>query len=170
MIERDDLGKQSNKCYESTLDCQFLKILKKTKEYDMPAKIWTALAILACLSLPAFAQVQQKPVNGLLAGTFHTERPTLLSLGFSWKISGDDNRNATVAVTYRRVGEKAWIQGLPLFRMGGELIAGPKPMFGGLNYYDYRVPPAFAGSVLNLQPDTAYCPAPFEMVLPEVWF
>ena len=84
MIERDDLGKQSNKCYESTLDCHFLKILKKTKEYDMPAIIWTALAILACLSLPAFAQVQQKPVNGLLAGTFHTERPTLLSLGFSW--------------------------------------------------------------------------------------
>jgi len=123
----------------------------------MPIRVWTVLALLMCMSLPVAAQVQQKPsANAVRAGAFHTERPTLLSLGFSWRISGDDNRNATVAVTYRRADEKAWKQGLPLFRMGGEFIAGPKPMFGGLNYYDYRVPPAFAGSVLNLQPDTAY--------------
>jgi hypothetical protein len=36
------------------------------------------------------------------AGDFVIERPTLLSLGFAWKISGDDNRNAAVAVTYRK--------------------------------------------------------------------
>jgi hypothetical protein len=94
--------------------------------------------------------------NAVTPGSFFIERPTLLSLGFEWKISGDDNRNATVAVTYRKAGDNRWRNALPLFRTGGEFIAGPKPEFGGLNYYNYTVPPAFAGSVLNLQPDTEY--------------
>ena len=51
---------------------------------------------------------------------------------------------------------RIWRDALPLFRMGGEFSAGPKPQYGGLNYYNYTVPPAFAGSVLNLQPDTEY--------------
>jgi hypothetical protein len=89
-------------------------------------------------------------------GAFVTERPTLKSLGFEWKINGDDNRNAAVAVTYRKTAASVWRQALPLFRMGGEFIAGPKPQFGGLNYYNYTVPPGFAGSVLNLDPDTEY--------------
>jgi len=88
--------------------------------------------------------------NAVTPGDVVIERPTLLSLGFEWKISGDDNRNATVAVTYRKTGESKWRAALPLFRMGGEFIAGPKPQFGGLNYYNYTVPPAFASSVLNL--------------------
>jgi hypothetical protein len=130
---------------------------KDKGECAMLTRIWIALALLICWTNPGFAQAQKKPaVNAVRAGAFHTERPTLLSLGFSWRITGDDNRNATVAVSYRQVGEKAWRQGLPLFRMGGEFIAGPKPQYGGLNYYDYLVPPAFAGSVLNLQPDTEY--------------
>ncbi len=39
--------------------------------------------------------------------------------------------------------------------MGGEFIAGPKPQYGP-NYYNYTVPPGFAGSVLGLEPDTEY--------------
>jgi hypothetical protein len=49
---------------------------------------------------------------------FITEPPTLLSLGFEWKIDGDDNRNATVEVSYRKKGEQNWKQGLPLLRIG----------------------------------------------------
>jgi hypothetical protein len=93
--------------------------------------------------------------NAVAPGAFVIERPTLLSLGFEWKISGDDNRNAVVAVSYRKAGEHNWLKALPLFRMGGEFIAGPKPQYGP-NYYNFTVPPGFAGSVLNLQPDTDY--------------
>ena len=106
----------------------------------------------ACCVLAGKARADDR----VAPGAFIIERPTLVSLGFEWKISGDDNRNAQVAVTYRRAGETAWHEALPLFRMGGEFIAGPKPQYGGRNYYDYSVPPAFAGSVLNLQPGTAY--------------
>jgi hypothetical protein len=94
--------------------------------------------------------------NAVAPGAFVSERPTLLSLGFEWKITGDENRNASVLVTYRKTGETKWHEALPLFRLGGEFIAGPKPQYGGINYYNYTVPPGFAGSVLNLQPDTSY--------------
>src|SRR5215510_25975 len=112
-------------------------------------KILPAMAALAALTGAAAAD------NAVVAGNFVIERPTLLSLGFEWKISGDDNRNAAVAVTYRKTGDTKWLKALPLFRMGGEFIAGPKPQYGP-NYYNFTVPPAFAGSVLNLQPDTEY--------------
>ncbi|HEX4273449.1 MAG TPA: hypothetical protein VHZ32_18805 [Rhizomicrobium sp.] len=112
--------------------------------------------LLAISVLCALAGAAHAADNAVTPGDFVIERPTLLSLGFEWKISGDDNRNAVVDVTYRKTGESKWRKALPLFRMGGEFIAGPKPQFGGLNYYNYTVPPAFAGSVLNLQPDTEY--------------
>jgi len=111
------------------------------------------LALIALGFLAGAARADDKAVT---PGAFIVERPTLLSLGFEWTISGDDNRNAAVAVTYRKAGESQWRPALPLFRMGGEFIAGPKPQYGGLNYYNYTVPPAFAGSVLNLQSDTEY--------------
>src|ERR1700761_4984047 len=114
---------------------------------------WLFGALLAVCALCGAARADDKAVT---PGAFVIERPTLLSLGFEWKISGDDNRNAVVAVTYRSHGESSWRQALPLFRMGGEFIAGPKPQYGGLNYYNYTVPPGFAGSVLNLEPDTEY--------------
>src|ERR1035438_1303547 len=56
------------------------------------------------------------------AGEFYAERPTLVSLGFEWRIAGDDNRNATVAVSYRKKGDQAWREGLPLLRIGNERI------------------------------------------------
>jgi hypothetical protein len=90
------------------------------------------------------------------AGEVVVERPTLVSLGLEWKIDGDANRNSAVDVFYRRVGQPEWRKGLPMLRMGGEFVAGPKPQYGEQNYYDYTVPSGFAGSVLGLEPDTEY--------------
>ncbi len=78
------------------------------------------------------------------------EHPTLLNLGFEWSIRGDSNRNATVDVQFRRVGEEAWRDALPLVRMGGENV------YRRRENLDYSVPPGFAGSILNLQPGTEY--------------
>src|SRR5256885_4602330 len=61
------------------------------------------------------------------AGDFSVEPPTLLSLGFDWKIAGDDNRNASVEVTYRKKGETAWKKGLPLLRLQREWVNGGPP-------------------------------------------
>ena len=45
------------------------------------------------------------------AAEFIVEPPTLVSLGFEWRLDGDDNRNATVAVFYRKKGDQAWKDG-----------------------------------------------------------
>jgi len=79
---------------------------------------------------------------------FITEPPTLLSLGFEWRIDGDDNRNAVVAVSYRKKGETAWKEGLPLLRIGNERI--------NENSLNYVVPNGFAGSIFELEPATEY--------------
>jgi hypothetical protein len=108
------------------------------------------LAAAMLLASPGIA------ATAVSAGAFRVEPPTLVSLGFEWTISGDDNRNASVAVSYRKKGEAAWRTGLPLLRMNGESVRGGKPRWGDDHFYEYTAPNKFAGSVLNLDPDTDY--------------
>ena len=49
-----------------------------------------------------------KAEDRVTAGEPSLEPPTLISLGIDWPIEGDDNRNASVAVEYRRGGEPTW--------------------------------------------------------------
>src|SRR5882757_7612886 len=56
------------------------------------------------------------------AGEFTSEPPTLVSLGFEWKIAGDDNRNAKVEASFRKKGESNWHPALPLMRLQREEI------------------------------------------------
>lgn len=97
-----------------------------------------------------FAATLLQAANGVTPGKLVVERPTLICLGFEWNISGDDNRNSSVDVAYRKVGESQWKRGLPLLRMGGEKVIR-KDL--GL---DYTVPEMFAGSILDLEPATEY--------------
>ena len=108
----------------------------------------TSLLRLLGLGLLAFGSLQAQ--NAVTAGKFTVEHPTLLNLGFEWEISGDANRNATVSVQFRAVGEPAWRTALPLVRIGGERV------FRAVEHLDYTVPDGFAGSILNLQPGTEY--------------
>ncbi|NND07644.1 MAG: hypothetical protein HKN87_14810 [Saprospiraceae bacterium] len=116
------------------------------------------LFILSFTILSFGAGLAQK--NDTNAGTFTVEHPTLLNLGFEWSISGDENRNATVEVQFRAVGESTWRGAMPLVRIGGERI------FRTREHLDYTVPDGFAGSILNVQPGTEY-ECKFEMSDPD---
>lgn len=105
-----------------------------------------ALGVLAWASLAAYGQTQ----SGTVAGQFTVEHPTLENLGFEWAITGDANRNASVSVEFRRVGEASWRNALPLVRIGGERI------FRDVEHLNYIVPDGFAGSILGLEPGTEY--------------
>jgi hypothetical protein len=83
-------------------------------------------------------------------GSFIVEPPTLLCVGFEWKINGDENRNASATVMFRRKGETLWKNGLPLLRIGGEKI------YGHDQPWVYTTPHMFAGSIFNLEPGTTY--------------
>ena len=82
-------------------------------------------------------------------GELFIEPPTLINLGFEWLIQGDENRNASVAVSYRKQGERDWLAALPLLRLGGERVYAESRV-------DVVAPSMFAGSLLDLEPDTAY--------------
>jgi len=72
------------------------------------------------------------------------DRPTLTAVGVQVLYSDDDNRNATVSLRYRRQGDVAWLNALPLFRVRPETVAA-------------RVlPQQFAGSVFDLRPGNTY--------------
>ncbi len=88
--------------------------------------------------------------NAVTAGEFISEPATLQNLGFEWKINGDDNRNARVAVQYRKVGETQWREALPLLRIGDEKVGRAR------NFLEYWTPRMFAGSILDLAENTAY--------------
>ncbi len=88
--------------------------------------------------------------NQVKPGEFIIDHPTLINLGFEWLIEGDDNRNAQVEVSYRKHGETQWKAALPLLRLKGERI------YQNQGVFDVVSPNMFAGSILDLEPDTEY--------------
>ena len=88
--------------------------------------------------------------NAVVPGEFVIEPPTLINLGFEWFIQGDDNRNAAVAVSYRKKGDSAW--------KNGAAAASPSGRAHLQRVAQSTVvsPNMFAGSILDLEPDTAY--------------
>jgi hypothetical protein len=71
-----------------------------------PFAIRAAIAALPLLCAPA-----SSAQNLTTSGEFAVEPSTLVSLGFEWRITGDDNRNAHVDVKFRKAGESrmVWI-------------------------------------------------------------
>jgi hypothetical protein len=82
-------------------------------------------------------------------GELVIEPPTLINLGFEWFIQGDSNRNAVVQMSYRKEGTTDWKPGLPLLRLQGERIYAESRV-------DVIAPNMFAGSLLDLEPNTSY--------------
>src|SRR5262245_51809033 len=108
-----------------------------------------ALAALGSSRSPHLSANVASEGNEIRMGEFLVDPPTLINLGFEWFVDGDDNRNARVDVSYRRQGETQWKSALPLLRLQGERVyQGPQ--------LDVISPNMFAGSILDLEPDTAY--------------
>ena len=108
------------------------------------------VAVIAGLCvMGGYSHVHGADALGVTAGELYVEPPTLINLGFEWVIEGDQNRNASVEVSYRRVGSTAWLAALPLMRLNGERIKQGQQI-------DVTAPNMFAGSILDLEPATEY--------------
>lgn len=111
------------------------------------------LTIIKCLMGACFLLAllgQERNDNAVAAGEFVVEPATLRNLGFEWKISGDENHNATVSVQYRKTGETQWREALPMLRIGDEKV------WRAREYLEYWTPRMFAGSILDLEEATSY--------------
>ena len=62
----------------------------------MRGSLWSGALALVLLATPVHAEV------AATAGKLVVDAPTLTAIGVEWKITGDDNRNAAVDVSYRR--------------------------------------------------------------------
>jgi hypothetical protein len=122
-------------------------------------KTITPGVLLACIVFGSVSPIQaQGPPAAAAAvaspemvtpGELLIEPPTLINLGFEWFIQGDINRNAAVQVSYRKSGTGPWKPALPLLRLQGERIYAESRV-------DVIAPNMFAGSILDLEPDTSY--------------
>jgi hypothetical protein len=114
-----------------------------------------ALAVVACggSAAPGAGAATDRPGvtapadNASQPGEPVAEPPTFHSLGVRWPVRGDANADATIGVRYRRRGETAWREAMPLFRTDPESVSDENRVPGGW---------LFAGSIVDLEPDTEY--------------
>ena len=110
------------------------------------------LPLLFAVLFPAPSRSQ----TSAIAGEFRIDPPTLTALGFEWRITGDDNRNARVEAAYRKRGEREWRKALPFLRLQHEAVTNGGPGARRNWWYSYEAPNMFAGSILNLEAGTEY--------------
>ena len=85
------------------------------------------------------------------------EPPTLNSIGLEWRITGDDNRNATVQVSIEKRATPSGARPCHSFVCSVRRSAAACRGMGMAEHFNrYVAPNMFAGSILNLEPDTEY--------------
>lgn len=115
-----------------------------TMSHRPPMTRTSALAVvIATLMLLSPARAQ----DAINVGQVEIDPPTYCCLGVSLEVlSGDDNYNATVSVSYREVGGN-WQSAMPLLRVRPETVP-----FG----FGSDIEEQFAGSIFNLSPGRSY--------------
>lgn len=119
------------------------------RRYVSGSRILTLLFAVFALAMTGMPMAEADEDALTLRG-FEEDRPTLTCLGFAWRIEGDANRNATAAVRYRKQGAGQWQEALPLLRTGDFHVGRTS------DWLDHKPPAMLAGSILDLEPDTAY--------------
>lgn len=117
--------------------------------------VGVAIAAVACsgTATPRAGEAADRPAavapgnNASEPGEPVAEPATFHSLGVRWPVRGDANADAAIGVRYRRRGEAAWQEALPLFRTDPESVSDENRVANGW---------LFAGSIVDLVPDTEY--------------
>ena len=107
-----------------------------------------AMLLVGLVAVQAKSAVAANPTK---AGEFVVDPPTLINLGFEWFIDGDDNRNA------RGRGHAIASRARPRWQHGAAAAAAAgRADLQRRSSSTSIAPNMFAGSILDLEPDTAY--------------
>lgn len=98
--------------------------------------------------LPLFFTLHLQATDSTLPGEVTTPFPTITNLAVEWRIEDDDNLNATCELKYRKDGETAWMDGMPLRRVPAWKSQQTSPIISWTN--------RLSGSVFDLEPGTSY--------------
>ncbi|WP_119156374.1 right-handed parallel beta-helix repeat-containing protein [Caldimonas tepidiphila] len=116
----------------------------------VPRLLAALLALGALQAVPAHEKEGRgrrgAAADASVPGELSLPHPTLHHLSVVWAVDGDANGDGVVGVRYRPLGSRAWRTGMDLLRV-------PE---GGLPEAGFRWSARHAGSILDLQPDTAY--------------
>ncbi len=74
---------------------------------------YVAALVVALTAIITGCQAQAG--TAVVPGELVAEAPTLHCLGVRWYVTGDENGNASVQVSYRAKGEKAWREAMSGF-------------------------------------------------------
>lgn len=107
--------------------------------------LWSGIGLFVVLLAQFVGARETANPAAIIPGNLLIDNPTLYHLAFRWPVSGDENVNATVQVSYRKSGQALWNPALPMLRISKQ-TTGVDGVTGDL----------FAGSVLNLEPATTY--------------
>ncbi|MGH7969321.1 MAG: hypothetical protein ACREIC_11400, partial [Limisphaerales bacterium] len=146
------------KDYVARVNNYGIKHKTRHEEIEMKPGKWLATLLTSTfcvIAVGAQAATDNAPVRAVTAGEFLVDPPTLINLAFEWVISGDDNHNAKVEVSYRKKGMTEWKPAMPMMRIYHE-----HTYWGSAKRDDHIInvvqPNMFAGSILDLEPGTAY--------------
>jgi len=115
-----------------------LNITRRTRTIpDLVLALWLAAGATALSA-----------ANATVPGALATPYPTLVNLAVEWEITGDDNLDCRVTVSYRKAGSSRWLEGMPLRRIKAGSSTGTDPIFSWKN--------KLSGSIFDLDPDTGY--------------
>src|SRR3954471_4574321 len=84
-------------------------------------------ALLAAATFWATASALAQTSEAVTPGELWAEPSTLTAIGIEWVVTGDENRNAKVEVSYRKAGDQPWKPALPLVRQHGERVGSLEP-------------------------------------------
>lgn len=110
--------------------------------------LFTSICLFIAFIFPSKISGQNASSSG---GEVFQEISTLHCLGVRWPILGDQNKNAVVEVSYKEKTSTTWLKGFPLLRT----IPNPHKE-NESKIHTIKGGWMFAGSILNLKPDTLY--------------
>jgi hypothetical protein len=113
-------------------------------------RLWWMLLVLWVLWFPGCAWLATISPHPIVVGSIEFDPPTIHTVGVSLPIlEGDEDFNASVLVSYRRVGYQDWHQALRLQRVRTDLLSRAVPT-------RFVVAEQFAGSIFDLEAGTEY--------------
>jgi MYXO-CTERM domain-containing protein len=105
---------------------------------------WLRGLIACCMGCLLLAPALGSAQDRVSVDDVRLDPPTLVSLGVQVLISGDDDGDASAELRYRKKGVRPWEEASMMLRVYPDTVVG------------HSVADQFAGSALDLEPDTVY--------------